>query len=389
MLMGGAEMGEDDVQAADLVSLVRRFGETEVAPRIREYDANETLPGEILERMANLGFFGGTVPEEYGGLGLDYPTYVSVIEEMSKFDHCLAMLMSMPSGLVGSGILKFGSEHQKDRWLRPLASGSIFGGGGVTEPRSGSDVAGTQTRYRRNGSGFRLTGAKAWITNLDIASFFVTFATCDPTLGRQGISAFIVPADGPGVIKRPITNKLGFRPLCTGELTFDDVELDAESLLGEEGDGFRVAMTAVERGRLTVAARAVGLAQACLDDAAAYAKERVVFGQPISEFQMVQKKLADMAVEIQAARLLTLDCARTLETGQRGRRQASTAKMFASDVAQRAATEALQIHGANGVSDEFRVNRFYRDSKVFQIIEGPNDVHRSLVSDYVLGVRSD
>jgi alkylation response protein AidB-like acyl-CoA dehydrogenase len=369
--------------------LVRRFGENEVAPIVREYDAQEKLPSEILERMAMLGFFGGTVPPEFGGLGLDYLTYVSVIEEMSRFDHCLAMLMSMPSGLVGSGILKFGTEEQRERWLMPLALGQTFGGGGVTEPRSGSDVAGTQTRYTRDGPNFRLTGAKAWITNLDIASFFVTFATSDPSLGRRGISAFIVPADAPGVIKRPFRNKLGFRPLCTGELTFEDVVLGSDSLLGEEGDGFRVAMTAVERGRLTVAARAVGLAQACLDDSTAYARERIVFGHPISEFQMVQKKLADMAVEIQAARLLTRDCAKALQAGQRGRKEASMAKMFASDVAQRAATEALQIHGANGVSDEFRVNRFYRDSKVFQIIEGPNDIHRTLVSDYVLGVRSD
>jgi alkylation response protein AidB-like acyl-CoA dehydrogenase len=382
-------VAQDVTDDSDLLALVRNFAEKEVAPKIRNYDASEKLPPEILTQMAALGFFGGTVPPEFGGLGLSCLSYVSVIEEMSRFDHCLAMLMSMPSGLVGSGILRFGSEAQKERWLRPLALGQVFGGGGVTEPRSGSDVAGTQTRYTRDGGGFRLTGAKAWITNLDIASFFVTFATSDASLGRRGISAFIVPADAPGVIKRPFTNKLGFRPLCTGELTFDDVELGPEALLGEEGGGFRVAMTAVERGRLTVAARAVGLAQACLDDAAAYARERVVFGRPISEFQMVQKKLADMAVEIQAARLLTRDCARALEAGARGRKEASMAKMFATEVAQRAATEALQIHGANGVSDEFRVNRFYRDSKVFQIIEGPNDIHRVLISDYVLGRRSD
>lgn len=377
-----------DVDVDDLVRIVRQFCENVVAPRVREYDAAEKMPRDVLEQSADLGFFGGIVPPELGGLGLDYPTFAAVIEEISRFDHCLGVLISMPSALIGAGILEYGTAEQKERWLKPLALGQIFGGAGVTEPRSGTDVAGSETRYTRDGEGFVLNGAKTWITNLDLASFFVTFATVDRSLGRRGISAFIVPADAPGVIKRPFTNKMGFRPLCTGELIFDEVQLGPEALLGVEGEGFRVAMTAVERGRLFVAARAVGLAQSCLDDAAAYAQDRIVFGRPISEFQMVQKKLADMAVEIQAARLLTQHCAAALHAGRRGRQEASMAKMFATDVAQRAATEALQIHGANGASDDYRVGRFYRDSKIFQIVEGPNDIHRVLISDYV-GVRQD
>jgi alkylation response protein AidB-like acyl-CoA dehydrogenase len=369
--------------------LVRDFGQEVVAPRVREYDAAEELPRDLIERMGELGFYGGTVPHEWGGLGLDHVTFAALLEEMSRYDHCLAVLMSMPSALVGAGLLHFGTDGQRERWLRPLAEGRIFGGAGVTEPRSGSDVAGTETAYTRDGSGFVLTGAKTWISNLDIASFFVTFATHDRSLGRRGISAFIVPADAPGVIRRPFRNKLGFRPLCTGELVFDGVRLGPEALLGTQGDGFRVAMTAVERGRLAVASRAVGLAQACLDDAAAYAKDRVVFGQPIADFQMVQKKLGDIAVDVQAARLLTRECARSLDEGRRARREASMAKLFATDTAQRAATEALQIHGAYGVSDEYRVSRFYRDAKVFQIVEGANDIHRLLISDYVLGRRHD
>jgi alkylation response protein AidB-like acyl-CoA dehydrogenase len=178
-------MGDYDLE--ELVTLVRKFGENVVSPAVREYDAKEKIPTAILTQMAELGFFGGTVPQEFGGLGLDYLTYVSVIEEISRFDHCLGVLMSMPSGLVGSGILKFGTLEQKERWLRPLALGDIFGGGAVTEPRSGSDVAGTQTHYRRDGAGFVLSGAKTWITNLDIASLFVTFATSDSALGRRGI----------------------------------------------------------------------------------------------------------------------------------------------------------------------------------------------------------
>ena len=369
-----------------LVRLVRDFAQARVAPRVQEYDACEELPADLLREMAELGFFGGVVPPEWGGLGLDYVTYSRVIEEISRVDHCLGVLMSMPSALVGSGLLAFGTGEQKERWLTPLAEGKIFGGTGVTEPRSGSDVAGTQTRYVRSDRGFVLHGAKAWITNLDLASFFVTFATKDPSLGRRGLSAFIVPADAPGVLKNPVRNKLGFRPLCTGEITFDEVVLSEDALLGQEGDGFAVAMTAVERGRLSVASRAVGLAQSCLDASVRYARERVVFGQPLSDFQMVQQKIADMAVSVQAARLLTEHCAVAMQRGERARTEASMAKLFATDTAQAAATEAVQIHGAYGVSEDYGVARAYRDAKVFQIVEGANDIHRILIARDALAV---
>jgi alkylation response protein AidB-like acyl-CoA dehydrogenase len=372
-----------------LIDLVEDFAHRTVAPLVREYDAAEQLPASLLGQMADMGLYGGVVPTEWGGAGLDYVTFVRLIEAVSRVDHCLGVLMSMPSALVGGGILDYGTDEQKERWLRPLAEGSIFGGAGVTEPRSGSDVAGTDTRYRRDDEGFVLSGAKTWITNLDIASFFVTFATRDKSLGRNGLSAFIVPADTPGVIKNPFSNKLGFRPLCTGELVFDDVRVGPEALLGAEGEGFRIAMTAVERGRVAVAARAVGLAQACLDTAIAYARDRVVFKRPISDFQMVQKKISDMAVNVQAARLLTEHSARLLQFGERARVETSMAKMYASDIAQQAATEAVQILGANGVSDEYPVSRWYRDAKVFQIVEGANDIHRMLIARELLGTESD
>lgn len=373
-----------DVERQGLIRLVREFGEERVAPRVREYDAAEQLPRDLLDEMAELGFFGGVVPEEWGGLGLDHVTFSEIIEEISRVDHCLGVLMSMPSALVGSGILSFGTDDQKRRWLRPLAEGRIFGGAGVTEPRSGSDVAGTQTRYRRTANGFVLNGAKAWITNLDIASFFVTFATSDPALGRGGISAFIVPADTPGIRTRPERNKLGFRPLCTGELVFEDVELGPDALLGDEGQGYAVAMTAVERGRLSVASRAVGLGQACLDASVRYARERVVFDRPIAEFQLVQQKISSMVVNVRAARSLTRDCAVAMERGERARQEASVAKFFASEVAQSAAADAVQIHGAYGVSEDYEVARHYRDAKVFQIVEGANDIHRVLIAKHAL-----
>ncbi|HEY3477263.1 MAG TPA: acyl-CoA dehydrogenase family protein [Streptomyces sp.] len=363
-----------------IVGLVREFVQERVAPRVAEYDAAEELPADLLQEMAQLGFFGGVVPVEWGGLGLDHVTFTRIIEEVSRVDHCLGVLMSMPSALVGSGLLEFGTTEQKQQWLVPLAEGKLFGGAGVTEPRSGSDVAGTQTRYTREGGGYVLNGAKAWITNLDRASFFVTFATRDPALGRRGLSAFIVPADTPGVLKNPVHNKLGFRPLCSGDLVFDNVRLGPDAMLGVEGDGFAVAMNAVERGRLSVASRAVGLAQSCLDASVRYARDRVVFGKPITDFQMVQQKIANMAVSVQAARLLTERCAEAMQRGERARVEASMAKMYASDVAQAVATDAVQIHGAYGVSEEYPVARAYRDAKVFQIVEGANDIHRVLIA---------
>lgn len=368
-----------------MIEVVRDFARTRVAPRVTEYDRLESIPRDLLHEMAALGFFGGTVPTELGGNGLDHVTFAQIIETMAHVDHILGVLMAMPSALVGGGILQFGTADQQDRWLRPLASGEIFGGAGVTEPQSGSDVAGMQTTYTRDGDGYVINGAKTWISNLDIASFFVTFATVDRSLRHSGVAAFIVPADTPGLTTVPFKNKLGFRPICTGDLVLEDVRVGPEALLGTEGRGFEVAMCAVERGRLSVAARAVGIAQACLDDSVAYASERVVFGQPIGSHQLIQKKLADMAVEIQAARLLVRDCAEAMDAGGRARIEASMAKMYASDVAQRAATDAVQIHGAYGVSDELRVGRFYRDAKVFQIVEGTNEIHRSLIARSLLG----
>jgi len=371
----------------DLKKLVDDFGRRVVAPRVAEYDRDEFIPREILDQMAELGFYGGTVSEKWGGAGLDHQTFSVLIQEISKYDHILGVLMSMPSALVGAGIEAFGTDEQRESYLAPLARGEIFGGAGVTEPQSGSDVAGMQTRYEKKNDRFIINGAKTWISNLDIASFFVTFATIDKSKRHGGISAFIVPRDTPGVSVQPFKNKLGFRPISTGDLFLDGVELGPEHLLGEEGKGFAIAMTAVERGRLAVASRAVGMAQACLDDSVTYAKERIVFGQPIAEFQMIKKKIADMAVEIVAARLLVQLCAERMDAGDRARKESSMAKMFASDVAQRAATEAVQIQGANGVSGDNRVSRMYRDSKVFQLVEGSNEIHRLLISDYEMGYR--
>jgi alkylation response protein AidB-like acyl-CoA dehydrogenase len=382
-------MTATEVDREAFLSMAEEFMGREVAPRVADYDLDEKIPRDILDKMAGLGFFGGVLPEELGGLGLDFVTFADLIEKVSHTCHILGTFVSMPSGLVGASLEAFGTTEQKERWLRPLAEGKMFGGAGVTEPRSGSDVAGMTTTYRRDGDSFIINGSKAWISNLDYADFIVTFASFDRTLRHRGVSAFIIPRDTPGMTFHPYKDKLGFRPITTGEVALQDVRVGPEALLGQEGDGFPAAMTAVERGRLGVAARSVGVAQACLDDAVAYAKEREAFGRNIADFQIVQSKITDMVVGVETARLLVRETARAMDEGRRARRLTSMAKMYASDVAQRSATDAMQIFGAAGVSPEHRVGRFYRDSKILQIVEGSNDVHRSLIGEIALGLRSD
>jgi alkylation response protein AidB-like acyl-CoA dehydrogenase len=372
-----------------LVELVASFAANEIAPRVNDYDVAETLPQDLLDKMGPLGFFGGVLSPDYGGLGLDFVTYTRVVEEISRVCNAMGCLISMPSGLVGAGIERFGTEAQKQAWLAPLARGQYFGAAGVTEPRSGSDVAGMATSYVRDGDRYVISGAKAWITNINIADFFLTFATRDRTLRHRGITAFIIPRQTPGVSVAPYKNKLGFRPLCTGDLVLDEVTVGPEAVLGEEGGGFAVAMTAVERGRLGVAARAVGVAQACLTEARSFATMREAFGQEIANFQIVQSKITDMAVGVETARLLVRAAAEALQRGERGRKLTSMAKMYASDVAFRSAADAVQIHGAAGISAEYQVARLLRDAKVLQIVEGSNDLHRALIAEMELGLRRE
>jgi alkylation response protein AidB-like acyl-CoA dehydrogenase len=380
-------MDETEELRRSLTGNLRAFATRSVLPRVAQYDADERLPRDLLAEMADLDLFGGTVPQEWSGTGFDHVTFSALIETVSEFDHILGVLMSMPSALVGAGLLEFGTEEQKKQYLAPLASGAIFGGAGVTEPQSGSDVAGTRTTYRRDGEGYVVNGRKTWISNLDIASFFLVFAVEEGRSGRAAMSAFIVPKDAPGLTTNPFKNKLGFRPICTGELVFEEVRLGPEGLIGEIGQGYAVAMTSVERGRLAVASRAVGIAQACLDDAVGWARERRTFGRPIASFQQVAAKLANMAIDVEAARLLTRRCAVAMDGDEpEARRLASMAKCFASDVAQRTATEAVQIFGSNAISNEVRVGRLYRDAKVFQIVEGTNEIQRNIIARSLTGI---
>jgi alkylation response protein AidB-like acyl-CoA dehydrogenase len=368
----------------------RAFAKKEILPQVADYDRDERFPAEIVRKTADLGWIGAVLPEEYGGQGLDWVSFATLIEEISRACHVVGLALSMPSGLVGGGILRHGTEEQRQRLIAPLVRGETFAGAGVTEPGSGTDVASMQTTCRREGDEYVISGAKAWISMLDVGSWFLTFASLDRSLGRQGVCAFVVPRDTPNLVLRPYRNKLGFRPIATGDLILGDVRVPVENRIGEEGDGYRVAMTAVETGRLSVAARAVGLAQACLDASVAYAGERIVFGKPIARFQLVQSMITDMVVGIESARHFVYRLAAVKDAGvARLRRDASLAKMHATDVAMMAATHAVQIHGAYGVSDEFPVGRLFRDAKVFQIIEGTNQLHRAMIGEYALGLRSD
>jgi alkylation response protein AidB-like acyl-CoA dehydrogenase len=373
----------------ELRALARDFAEREIAPHVGEYDKEERFPKEIVRQAAELGFAGGIVPGEYGGAGLDHVTYAGLIEEISRACHIVACALTFPSGLVGNSILTYGTEEQKQRYLTPLAKGETFAGAGVTEARSGTDVSDMDTTARRDGTDWVINGAKMWISFLDVASYFLTFAHlgADEASGRKKICAFLVDAGLPGVSTHPLKNKYGFRPLSTGELVLEDVRVPADAILGEEGQGFEIAMNSVENGRLGVAARAVGLSQACCDVAIAYAKDRQVFRQPIGKFQLVQEMISDMVCGTESARFLTLRLAHLKDRGERARGAASMAKMTASDVAFKSATDAFQIHGAYGVSDEYPVARYLRDAKVFQIVEGNNQLHKALVAESVLGLR--
>ncbi len=372
-----------------LLELARDFARREIAPHVADYDREERFPIEIIRAAAELGLMGGVVPTEYGGAGLDHKTYAMLVEEVSRVCHVVGVAMSLPSGLVGSSIQAFGTEEQKQRYLAPLARGEIFGGAGVTEARSGTDVSDMDTRCRVDGSDYVISGAKMWISFLDVAKWFLTFAHLgvDERTGRKRICAFIIDADLPGVSVHPLTNKFGFRPIKTGELVLDDVRVPKEALVGEEGRGFSVAMNAVENGRLGVAARATGLAQACVTVMSDYAKERIVFKRPLASFQMVQQMIADSTNVTEAARLLVLRLADLKDRGLRARAEASMAKQFASDAAMQAALAAFQIHGAYGVSEEYPVGRYLRDAKVFQIVEGNNQLHRSLIAESRTGIR--
>ena len=366
-----------------LQKTARDFARTEVLPRAAAIDREHRHPTELVARMAELGFLGIAVPDEYGGAGMDNVSYILAMEEISRGCASTGVIMSVNNSLVCDPLLRFASEDQKRKWLVPLASGDLLGCFALSEPEAGSDAAAQRTVARRDGDDWVIHGTKNWITNGPVADVMILFAMTDKKLGHRGISAFIVPMDTAGVRCGPPDEKLGIRGSKSCQVFLDDARLPAGALLGEVGQGFVVAMTTLDGGRIGIAAQAIGIARAAFEEALEYAGQRKTMGKPIVFHQSIQWKLADMATEIDAARLLALEAAYLKDHKRPFGKQAAMAKLYASDVANRAAREAVQVFGGNGYVTEFPVERHMRDAKITEIYEGTSEIQRLVISNYL------
>jgi alkylation response protein AidB-like acyl-CoA dehydrogenase len=365
----------------------REFAEAEIAPVIARYDEAEEFPAEVIAKLGRLGFMGVLVSPEYGGAGLDYVAYALVVEELSRVDGSVGITMWAHNSLCTNHIYTFGSAAQRERYVPPLSRGDVLGAWGLTEPGSGSDAAAMRTRAVEAGDAFVLDGTKAFITNGSVAGTAVVMAKTDPAAGGRGISAFILEQGMPGFRPGQRYKKLGLHASDTAELVLEGVRVPGANLLGERNRGFQDTKKVLEGGRVAMAAMGVGLAQGALDQAVRYAKERQAFGQPIGHFQGIRAILADLATEVEAARLLTLRAAYGKDRGRPVMREASMAKVFASEVAVRCATKAVQVHGGYGYTREFPVERFYRDAKLCEIGEGTSEVQRMVIARHLLESR--
>lgn len=363
--------------------MVRDFAVNEVAPTAGERDENETFDRAIFDQMAELGLTGIPWPEEYGGIGSDYLAYVIAVEELARVCGSTAVTLSAHTSLAGWPLYKFGSEEQKQKYLRPMAEGKKIGAYGLTEPGSGSDAGGMKTTAVLDGDHYVLNGSKIFITNGGIADIYVVFAVTDPE-ARNSTSAFIVEADFEGFSVGKKEKKMGIRSSPTTEIIFDNCRIPKENLLGAEGEGFKIAMKTLDGGRNGIAAQAVGIAQGALDAAVAYSKERVQFGKPISANQGVSFKLADMATATEASRLLTYQAAWLESNNLPYGKQSAMAKLMAGDTAMKVTTEAVQVYGGYGYTKEYPVERFMRDAKITQIYEGTQEIQRLVISRMLL-----
>lgn len=371
------QLTEDQLMLRDMV---RQFVEKEAKPTVAERDEHARWPTELVRKMGELGLMGVAVSEEYGGAGMDYVSYAIVIEELSRVDPSLGVIASVNNSLVCYGIEKFGTEEQKRELLTPLASGRMLGAFSLSEPGAGSDAAAQRTTAVRDGDYYIINGVKNWVTNGDHADTIILMAMTDPSKGTKGITAFLVDTHAPGCRVVKVENKLGIRSAHSCQMAYDNYRLPAWRRLGEEGQGFKIAMTILNAGRIGIAAQAVGIAQGAFEAALEYSKVREQFGKPIYEFQAVGFTLADMATRIKAARLLTYEAAWRKDQGLDFIKDASMAKLFASETAMWVATKAVQLHGSNGYSKEYPVERFFRDAKITEIYEGTSEIQRLVIS---------
>ena len=368
---------------------IREFAEGEIAPHVMEWDEVSHFPLEIVPKLAEMGLLGVIFPEQYGGAGLGYIEYVIAIEELSRVDGSIGIIVAAHNSLCSNHIYKFGTEAQKQEYLVPLAQGKKIGAWSLTEPEAGSDAGGTRTTALRNGDAYVLNGSKTFTTNGHYADTCVAMAVTDKSKTSHGISAFILEKGMPGFRSGKKENKLGLRASDTSEIIFTDCRVLAANLLGPEGEGFTGSLAILDGGRISIAALALGMAQGALDAATSYAKQRKQFGKAISEFQAIQFKLADMATEVEAARLLVYQAAwHADQKSPRFTRESSMAKLFASEVAVRVANECVQIHGGYGFIKDYPAEKFYRDVKLCTIGEGTSEIQRLVIARQLLGKKS-
>lgn len=372
---------EEQVMMRDMV---RQFAKDKVAPFIEEMETNETYPTAILKEMGELGLLGIPVEEEYGGAGMDFTSYILAIHELSKISAAMGVILSVHTSVGTNPIRYFGTDDQKKRYLPKLAAGEAIGAFALSEPGAGSDAASLKTTAKRDGDHYILNGSKSWITNGGYADTYIVFAKTDPGAGKKGITAFIVEKDTPGFEVLAKERKMGLLGSSTTGLAFEDCRIPITQRLGEEGQGFSIALSNLDYGRVGIAAQALGIAEAALEHSIAYAKERKQFGKPIALNQGIGFKLADMATAVEAAKLLTYNAASRKDQGMTTGIEASMAKTFASDTAMKVTTEAIQVFGGYGYTKDYPVERFFRDAKVTQIYEGTNEIQRIVIAGKLL-----
>jgi len=363
---------------------VREFAESEVRPMAKENDETGRFPLELFRKAAELGLTGVAFPEEEGGAGFDHVAYSIVIEEISRCCASTGVILSVQNSLFCDPIHRYGSPEQKKKYLLPFARGEKIGSYALTEPQAGSNAAALQTKAVKKGNSYVVNGAKAWITNGGVADAAIVYVNTEPSKGEKGITALVVDKGTPGFAVGKEEKKLGISATACSELIFTDCVVPAENRIGQEGEGYKVALSTLDGGRIGIAAQATGIAQGAFEAARRYAQERMAFGHPIAQFQAIQFMLADMATEIDAARLLVRKAAWKQDTGGRFSLEASTAKLFASEMSSRVAHKAIQIHGGNGYSREYPVERAYRDARITEIYEGTSEIQRLVIAAWVL-----
>ncbi len=366
----------------------REFTDNEIVPRARESDRAAKFDAELARRIGEMGYLGAPVAEEYGGRGLDYVSYGLVVEEIGRGDSAMRTVVSVQTSLVCGSIERWGTEEQKQRWLPGLTSGEIFGCFGLTEPDAGSDPSSMRTRAEKIDGGWRINGQKMWISLGNVASVALVFAQTNPDEKHRGIACFLVPTDSDGFSTQEIHGKLGLRASDTASLALDGVEVGDDALMGEVGDGFKVAMSALDSGRYSVASGCVGICQGCVDASVAYAKERRQFGVPIASFQLVQAMIADMIVKRDAARLLVRRAAILKDQGKPSTVETSIAKLYATESAVECANLAIQVHGGSGYVDDHPVERYLRDARVTTLYEGTSQIHQLIIGRDATGINA-